>query len=125
LTDFLGYRIGFPDHSKPYEITCLERETTIGRLTFHQPAAVYEFTTRWEINIFTKRLSRDNVDPQLGNMEREVQRIICQFKSGDIPGVRDLIYQGQERIYTSNDNWASSEWRSRVSVLMKYEVQGE
>lgn len=120
---FLGFRIGFPDHTKPYEITALQTNTTADPLQGPNFGRVYEFTTTVQISIFVKRLNRDNVDPQLGNMEREVQQVICQYKSGDISKVRDIIYEGQERIYNANDSYAKSEWRTVVTVSVKYEIQ--
>lgn len=121
---FLGWRVGLPDHSQPYEITALQRNTTSDQIDFQSIGATYEFTTEMEINIFVKRLARDNIDPQLGNMEREVQRLICQAQPADIgPNVREIIYLGQERIYNANDSYAKSEWRTVARVLLKIHVK--
>jgi len=121
---FLGFRVGMPDHSQPYEITALPRNTIIQQIQTGGGSGVYyEAQTTIEINIFVKRLARDNVDPQLGNMEREVQRIICSYNNNDITGVSDIIYQGQNRIYDANDSYAKSEWRTTVTVIMVKQLQ--
>jgi len=121
---FLGYRVGFPDHSKPYEITALQRNTDIKQM--QGPAgmgAYFEANTMIEINIFCKRINRDNVDPQLGNMEREVMRLICGFNKGDIAGVSDMVLERMERIYNANDTYSKTEWRTRALVRVVYEFQ--
>ena len=122
---FLGWRVGLPDHSQPYEITALQFNTTADQIDFQSIGATYEFTTEMQITIMAKRLpGATNVDPQLGNMEREVQRLICQAVPGDISeNVREVIYLGQERIYNANDTYAKSEWRTLVRVLLKIYIQ--
>jgi hypothetical protein len=76
-----------------------------------------------EINIFVKRLTPDNVDPQLGNMEREIMRLICGFNKGDIPGISDLVLERMERLYNANDTYAKTEWRTLVTVRVIHEFQ--
>ena len=121
---FLGYRVGFPDHSKPYEITVLQRNTTIEPIEVGiGTGAYYRSTTTMEINIFCKRLTRDNIDPQLGNMEREVMRLICGFNKGDIVNVSELILEKIERIYNARDTYAKAEWRTMVTVKVVSEFQ--
>ena len=121
---FLGYRVGFPDHSKPYEITVLQRDTVIKQIQNSAGMGLYyEANTYIEISIFCKRITPDNVDPQLGNMEREVVRLVCGFNKGDIPGVSDMVLERMERIYNANDTYAKTEWRTRVTVRIVYEFQ--
>jgi hypothetical protein len=57
----------------------------------------------FEIVISSKILVRDN-GLELGDAEREIQRLVCQYRSGDITGVSDLQYQGQERLYGIDSN---------------------
>lgn len=121
---FLGFRVGFPDHSKPYEITALQRNTTVRPIqNAYGMASYYEAETIIEINIFCKRINRDNVDPQLGNMEREVQRIICNYNKFDVEGISDIVLERMERIYNARDTYAKTEWRTLVTLRMKYEFQ--
>lgn len=121
---FLGYRIGFPDHSKPYEITALQRNTVVRPIQSGIGGGLYyEVATMIEISLFVKRLARDNVDPQLGNMEREVMRLICTFSKGDVLNVSDLILEKMERVYNANDTYAKTEWRTIFTVKVVYEFQ--
>lgn len=124
----LRFKPGFPDNLKPYEVNCLRTDTTVANR--NDPNSWHLFTTV-EIRLTATRLSKDNVDPELGNMEREVQRIINSYPINDINGIQDLIYLGDSRDYGTASTatgtgirtpmtWASSRWSTVVRVNLSY-----
>ena len=117
----LKIKVGFFDYKLPYEIAILERETDPPNYLNGRRRA-YTHTTM-EIHIRMKRLARSEseISPQLGFMEREIQRIAMQYRNTDIIGIKDIIWSGGERIYTANDSYANSDWRSMVRVRLQYE----
>lgn len=122
----LRFRPGFPDNLKPYEINALTTNTTISQRTDPQS---WNFFTTVEIRTTVQRIARDNIDPQLGNMEREVQRIINQYQSNEITGIQDLIYVSSSRDYrgihttaatTTAGTWSLSRWSATTNVNLSY-----
>ena len=122
----LRFRAGFPDGFKPYEVNTLATSTTISQRTDPQS---WNFLTTVEVRLTVKRIARDNIDPQLGNMEREVQRIINQYHSNEITGIQDLIYVSSNRDYrgiqttaatTTAGTWSLSKWSSVTNVNLSY-----
>ena len=122
----LRFRAGFPDNLKPYEVNALTTNTSISQRTDPQS---WNFFTTVEIRTSVQRIARDNIDPQLGNMEREVQRIINQYQSNEITGIQDLIYVSSNRDYrgitstaatTTTGTWSLSRWSSTTSVQVSY-----
>lgn len=126
--DTIGFRSGFPDYFRPYEITAiqtvtipLEGEQTTGKTTFG-------FTTTVQFLLRMKRLQRDaiEVDKQLENMESEIERIVQHYKGypGEIAGILDIDFDhpnSVQRIYDATDNYAKSDWRSVISVKCYYQ----
>ena len=83
------------------------------------------YEAQFEIIVSAKRLARDNVDAQLGNVEREIQRIVCLYTPNDIDGVDDIFYRGQERVYGIGESWASSNWATRIIIAVRYHSVNE
>lgn len=123
----LRFKAGMPDGLKPYEINALQLET---RVSDKNDPQSWHFFTDVEIRITAERIARDNIDPELGNMEREVQRIINQYPDQDIPGISDLIFNRMLRDYIGNTRSAtgrrtvttalSSKWSSVTTVSLSY-----
>ena len=123
------FRPGFPDGSKPFEILCLTTQTIPANR--NDPYSWHFFTTI-EIRIVrSMEMARDNLAPELGNMEREVERIINSYVSDDIPGVQDFIFLSRNRDYGSTGsaatsrvntakNWAASTWQSLTIAQLSY-----
>ena len=78
-----------------------------------------------EINIRMERLTPNGADPQLGAMEKEVQRIIGQYKPHDITGIRNMTWEGGQRIYSHmiRDEYAEQDWRTMVRCRIFYEYR--
>lgn len=126
--DTIGFRSGFPDYFRPYEVCCIqtvtlpiEGEQTTGKGSFW-------FTTTVQFLLRMKRLDRDalEVNPQLENMEDEIERIVQHYVGypQDIPGIKDLEFDypvSVQRVYDATDNYAKSDWRSVVSIKLLYQ----
>ena len=122
----LRFKAGMPDGLKPYEINALQTET---RVSDKNDPQSWHFFTTVEIRITAERIARDNIDPELGNMEREVQRIVNQYPANDIPGIADLIFSQMSRDYTGFATGGarralttalSSRWSSVTLVSLSY-----
>jgi hypothetical protein len=117
----IKFKVGFFDRKLPYEIAVLEQDTDPPQYPNGRRRAYT--TTGMEIWIRMKRLPRSETEiaPQLGFMEREIQRIAMQYRNQDIPGIKDMFWNGGTRVYNANDEWAASEWRSMIRVRLVYE----
>lgn len=133
------FRPGFPDYSKPFEVLCLQTNTRVADL--NDPFS-WHFFTQIEIRIVRAyEAQRDNIAPELGNMEREVERIINTYTPNAINGIQDIIYHGRQRDYgnlarttatakrnvlpgsagiVSAASWANSTWESVVFCELSY-----
>ena len=120
-TEHFHFKVGFFDFSKPYEIAALEQDTRIESWSNGGRSAYV--STGLEIGIRMKRLDRagTEIDPQLGNMEREIIRIAGQYRNGDITGIKVMMWDGGGRVYTGTDTYAKSDWRSVVRIRVYYE----
>ena len=121
--DTVSFKPGFPDFFRPYEICCVQTRT----LLLEKIDGKHVFTTGLDVMIRMKRIERDAIDtePQLENMENEVQRIIENYE-GEIVGIKDLVYDENpsvQRVYNGTDNWAKSDWRSVVRIKVFYEKE--
>src|SRR4029434_113074 len=122
----LGIRAGFNDFFQAYSATVLPIRTSIEQIsTFKFGGGYWILNTEYEIHIYTQRLQRDNVDVQLGNIEREIQRIVCLYTPNQIVGIDDMRYLGQERVYGIDESYAKSKWESRIMISVQYKVTNE
>lgn len=121
-TDIEHFRFaaGFYDYNQPYEITAQETDT---RRELELGPRSNNMSTLIEINIRMERLNPNGVDPQLGYMEREVQRIIGQYRPHDIDGIRNMTWEGGGRVYSHmiRDEYAEQDWRTLVYCRVFYE----
>ena len=125
ISDFLQIRTGLTNYFNAYSAVILPTNTTIEQQSLTKFAGgAWQFLEDYDIIISTQRLKRDNKDAQLGNVERELQRVICNYKQDDIPGVDAMFYVGQERIYAF-DNYAKSMWQSRILIRIRYMMVNE
>jgi hypothetical protein len=119
--NLLKIKVGFFDFKLPYEIAVIELDTDMPQYPNGRRRAYT--STGMEIHIRMKRLSRSEteISPQLGMMEREIQRIAMQYRPQDIAGIKDMVWVGGTRIYNAGDSYATSDWRSMVRVRLLYE----
>ena len=133
------FRPGFPDYSKPFEVLALQTSTTVRD---RNDAYSWHMFTQIEVRIVRAyEIQRDNVSPELGNMEREVERIINEYNIDDINGIHDIIFMGRQRDYgnlsrntatarrnilgagaalASSVSWANSTWESVTLAELSY-----
>lgn len=133
------FRPGFPDYSKPFEVLCLQTNTRVADL--NDPFS-WHFFTQLEIRIVRAyEAQRDNIAPELGNMEREVEKIINTYTPNAINGIQDIIFRGRQRDYgnlarttatakrnlkgsaglvSSAGSWSTSTWESVVFCELSY-----
>lgn len=124
-TDFANmvFREGFYTLSKPYQITVLEQNTDINQLINTRDQDMY---TLMYINIRMNRLQPQGVEPQLWDMREEVIRILGEYQTYDIPGVRELRWQGGMPEYVPNSDaraQAEQDWRYIIKCTMHYEMR--
>jgi len=117
----LNIKVGFFSYDKEFEIAVLETDWRVeqwgnaGRQSYR--------STGIQISMRMRRIDVDKVDPQLGNMEREIDRIASQYQNYGIPGIKEMQPESGERVYEATDNWASSDWRSVYRLRLYYEKQ--
>lgn len=138
----IEFRPGFDRGRPSFQVLCIQTDTEIvGRKDISQRS--WEMLTKLEITVITNVLNDlDNVRPELGYMEREVQRILNQYQFGDITGINEMEFTGQTRVYddiiaggsgsnqvrgargsTSRSvsaNWTQSKWRTRIFGQVRY-----
>lgn len=115
--DEIKFHPGMYDFKKTYEICALTGVTT--PIEYRNSQRWINWDTEVKVYLRMHRLARDGIDPQLGNMEREVTRIARHYRPNDIPGIDNMWVSMQDRIYL-NDDWAQSNWRSYVTVMIRY-----
>ena len=114
---FFAIKSGLQDFFRPYSAVILPTRTTLTRLTPYK--GMWLVWAEYEIIISSKRLERDQVDLQLGNVEREIMKEMCQYKPNEIEGIEEIQYGGYERIYDSQ-NWAKANWASKTFIKCKF-----
>jgi hypothetical protein len=117
MSTLFNIKSGLQDFFRPYQATILPTTQTIIRLTLYKGS--WLVWADYEIMVSAKNLSRDNVDLQLGNVEREIMKEICQYRPEQIDGILEMQYGGYERIYDST-NWAKSNWASKTFLRVRY-----
>lgn len=122
--DTISFKPGFPDYFRPYECACVQARTE----PLEKIGGKWVFTTGLDIMVRMKRIERDaiEVDPQLENMEEEVQRIVEDYIPNEITGIMDLVYSDNvstERVYGARDSFAKSDWRSVIHIKVFYQKE--
>jgi hypothetical protein len=118
----IKFHVGFFDFNRPYEIVALQGQSIPTEILDN--GRRYEIVTNVEVGIRMRRLSKNKPDPQLKNMEKEVKRIVMDYVNlKDIAGIKNMLWNGQERVYQGNDDYAKSDWRSIVRINLQYENQ--
>ena len=119
LANYINIKAGIQNFFRPYDATILPTKTTLTRLTAYK--GMWNVWADLEIIISARRLERDNVDTELGNVEREVMKLVCQYKPDDITGILEMQYGGYQRIYSSRQSqWAKSNWASKTFIRIRF-----
>ena len=119
LANYLNIKAGLQDFFRPYSTTILPTKTTLTRLTNYK--GMWNVWADLEIVVSARRLERDNISLELGNVEREIMKLVCQYKPDDIDGIKEMQYGGYERIYGGTmKEWAKSNWASRTFIRIRF-----
>ena len=117
------FKFGFFSLDRPYEITTIERDTTVSKYLSPQH---YWMNTDMDINIRMERLNPNGADPQMGYMRREVVRILGAYTAHEIPGINQIDWLGGTPVYlpnTDTDAHAEQDWRYTVRCRLVYEMR--
>jgi hypothetical protein len=118
----IRFHAGHLDYRSAYELSILQGRTSLDyskELGGHLVFCITDLT----IFLRIRRLptSPNWIGPQLGNMEREVQRIIRHFKPYDIAGIKDFYYEDSQRLPQRNNEFSASNWECEIYGKITYE----
>ena len=121
----IEFRRGFPSDFKQLDVTAIEGETMADQIIqFGQK--ILTMKTQVIITLRVQALSQDDPDEILSIMEKELRNICLTYKqsaqSGDMRGIKDLVYERARRVYLPSDTWDKSEWGSEHSIQMWYQL---
>jgi len=129
-TNSIEFRAGLKDDFKQLQVYCYQGKTvTIN----HQQIGWKreERTTQVWVVTHVEVMGKDDETSLLRLMDEEIDRICGMYRqveqtSGDMRGIKDLIYEGNDRVYGAQDDFAKSEWETKHSILLWYEkLHGE
>lgn len=123
-TDYMRFAAGFFDYNQPYEICVIEQDTRREAELGNGGRSNY-MSTRLDINLRMERLNPNGIDPQLGKMQNEIQRIIGQYRPHNIVGISVMTWEGSARVYShmTRDEFAETDWRAVVYCRIFYEYR--
>ena len=117
INNTIEFRPGFPANNKPYEVSTLTFET----LELEKLSSVqWYMQTNVTVRLREMHIAQSQKDPQLGNMEREILRMVHQYRDNEILGIKRMMFLGGTRIYERDDSITKSEWESTMNVGMTY-----
>jgi hypothetical protein len=123
---YIEFRPGIRDELKTLQVLALQGRTVV---VDHKQSGWKreEMTTQVWVTTLIKVQGRDDTGSLLRKMDQEIGRICGTYRqanqsSGDMRGIKDLIYEGNDRIYGPKDAFDKSDWETRHSILMWYEL---
>lgn len=128
-TQELEFRAGFIDDSKQLQVTVLQGSTRVGMPDgssgYLQTGQKHNsFLTQVTVTLRATANVMGDISDRLRTMERELINICMQYKqvnqTGNMKGIKDLIYEMGDRIYMPEDEFDKSDWRSAHSILLWY-----
>ncbi len=126
-TNTIDFRAGIDDDFKTLQVTALQGDTNIVE-HLHTGQKREILTTEIMVTCKAFIMGRDDVTGLLRLMDQEIGRICGQYKqmnqSGEMAGIKDLMYQRGRRIYSISpvDMSDKSEWKTVHTILMWYEL---
>ena len=116
----LTFNYGYPPQFRRCEIANFERTTQTVKITPNKFATgMWEFITLVETTIVVWNDPDNRIPPQLGNMEREVIRLVAEYQRDDIPGIDDIIILYMDRIYDFQ-GYMINRWISKIYLQAQY-----
>lgn len=122
----IDFRAGIKDDFKTLQVTALQGRTLV--VEHLQVGYKSELmTTQILVRANAKIIGRDDVTDYLRYMNQEIGSICGRYKqvnqTGNMAGIKDLIYEGNEYEYMPNDKSDKSDWGTIHSILMFYELR--
>jgi hypothetical protein len=120
--DFIKFHTGYFDYMKAYEIAITSENTTPDPSVDPVPPRYNYFITRLNIQVRMQRLptSPESISDEIGNMEREVGRIVRNYRPNDILGIEKLYITDSFRPTSLNNEYAPSNWTSNCYARVEY-----
>jgi hypothetical protein len=123
--NYIEFRAGIEDEYKTLEVLALQGRTVVVD-HLHTGWKRESMTTQVWVTTKIKVAEIDDETSLLRKMDQEVGRICGMYRqanqSGEMRGIKDLIYEGNDRLYGTKDQWNKSDWKTRHSILMWYEL---
>jgi hypothetical protein len=125
-SNYIEFRPGIKDTFKTLQVLTKQGRTVV--VDHIQTGWKREsMTTQVWVTTLVKVAEIDDQTPLLRKMDQEIGRICGMYRqanqvSGDMRGIKDLIYEGNDRVYGPKDQWNKSDWETNHSVLMWYEL---
>lgn len=125
-SNYIEFRPGFKREFQKLQVLCSQGRTVV----------VNHMQTGWKRDAMTTQvwvttvaqiIGMDDTGSVLRKMDEAIQDVCGMYsqdgQTGDMAGIKDLIYEGSDRIYGPRDNFDKSDWETRHSILMFYELQ--
>lgn len=119
---YVRFHPGYLDYRSTYEIAVLQGRTTVD---YSEEMARRRMFCITNLNIMIRmnRLptSPNWINPELGNMEREIARITRHYQSHELLGIKDFYFDDSERLPQRNNEFSASNWESNIYAKITYE----
>jgi len=122
---YIEFRPGIKDEYKTLQVLALQGRTVV---TDHIQTGYKRelMTTQVWVTTLASVAELDDQTSLLRLMDQEIGRICGQYRqsaqTGEMRGIKDLIYEGNDRIYNAKDDFSKAHWETRHSILMWYEL---
>jgi hypothetical protein len=121
----IEFREGLVSDFKSLQVLTLEDRTQA--ITYEQTGQ-NRILLQTDVMVTVKAVTMPmNVATYLNVMDQEIINIAGTYRSAvragnGITGIKDLVYNGRQRIYKETDTFDKSDWRSVHSIGMLYEL---
>jgi len=125
----LEFRAGLIDDSKQLQVTVLQGNTRVGMPDgssgYLQTGQKHNsFLTQVLVTLRATANVMGDISDRLRTMEYEILNICMSYKqtaqTGNMKGIKDLIYETGDRVYLPDDEFDKSDWRSVHSIVLWY-----
>jgi hypothetical protein len=127
----IEFRAGIIDDNKMLQVTALQGLTRVGQpngssgyLQVGQKA--YSMLTQMQVTLKAETPIMGDTSDRLRIMEQELLNICGTYKqtaqTGNMAGIKDLIYDQGDRQYMPDDEFDKTDWRSIHNVWLWYEL---
>lgn len=124
-SNYIEFRPGLKDDFKTLQVLTMQGRTVV--VDHIQTGWKREsMTTQVWVTTLIKVAEIDDQTSLLRKLDQEIGRICGTYRqsnqTGEMAGIKDLIYEGNDRVFGPKDQWNKSDWETRHSVLMWYEL---